>query len=113
MGVLDDICAYADRKLKGSTVTFALVAWVKGDQANPQSLALSAPPDFTPQVKEALTTMVDVLDPRRKELNRLGYDIIEQAIEACAGGCGGPHAELIAAVDAYQLATGATAEAAA
>lgn len=56
MSIPDDICAYADRRLEGSTLTFALVLWVKGEETNPQSVALSCPPEFQKAAPTALLT---------------------------------------------------------
>jgi hypothetical protein len=60
---LDDICAYAERKLAGTTLTFALVCWVKGEEADPKSVALSAPPAFQKAAHAALRTTVAAADP--------------------------------------------------
>jgi hypothetical protein len=57
--VLDDICAYADRKLEGSKLTFALVVWVKGEAGNPKSVALSSPPPSQRDAVTALRTTAD------------------------------------------------------
>jgi hypothetical protein len=62
MTTLDDICAYADRKLKGSTLTFALVVWVKGQADNPKSVALSSPPESQADATMALRTTADAQD---------------------------------------------------
>ena len=65
MTVLDDICAFADRKLEGSNLTFALVVWCKGDEANPASVALSAPPAAQAAAPTALRTTADAVEAQR------------------------------------------------
>lgn len=69
MTVLDDICAFADRKLEGSNLTFALVVWCKGDEANPASVALSAPPAAQAAALTALRTTADAVEAKRAGMN--------------------------------------------
>ena len=58
--ILDDICAYADRKLQGGTLTFALVCWVRGEAAIPSSVALWTPPASQAEAAVALRTAATV-----------------------------------------------------
>lgn len=62
MSVPDEICAYAERRLKGSNLTFALVLWVKGDEENPESVALCAPPADQAAAIAALRTTADAAE---------------------------------------------------
>lgn len=62
MSAIDEICAYADRKLAGSTLTFAVVVWVKGGEANPASVSLSAPSAFQASAIQALRTTADAAE---------------------------------------------------
>ncbi len=61
--VLDQICAYAERTLAGSNLTFALVVWVKGEQSNPASVAISTPPAMQKHAPTALRTTAAAADP--------------------------------------------------
>ncbi len=65
MTLLDEISAYADKRLQGSTLTFALVAWVKGEPGNPNSVALCSPPAFSHEAVAALRTTADAVDKQQ------------------------------------------------
>jgi hypothetical protein len=44
--VFDEICDFADTKLKGSPFTFVVVGWIRGEENNPSSVLMSGPPLF-------------------------------------------------------------------
>jgi len=60
---VDDICAYADARLNGSGLTFALVLWKPGQAGEPKSVGLAAPPQRQAEAPLALRTTADCADP--------------------------------------------------
>lgn len=60
---LDRICAYAERQLEGTGLTFAVVAWLTGRADDPKAVALSSPPSSQVEAASALATVLGQVAP--------------------------------------------------
>lgn len=66
MNAVDDICAFAARRLIDTPLTFAVVVWVAGQASAPEAVALTADPANAAEATTALRCAADAYDIKQR-----------------------------------------------